>query len=139
MWRCGRGGRRKRRRSTATGRTPLASLVIFAVPAQEMRRNVRLVREHIAADAPLLSVAKGLEKDSTKRMTQVIAEEMGPSANHRLCAISGPNFSKEVAEGLPAATVIAARDGAVVGAVQQIMDSPTFKVERTVPPRWAMP
>jgi len=106
-----------------------ASLVIFAVPSQEMRRNVRLVSEHIDGDTPILSVAKGLERDSTKRMTQVIAEELGPSTGHRICAISGPNFSKEIAQGLPASTVIAARDGAVVGTVQQIMDSPTFKVE----------
>jgi len=106
-----------------------AALVIFAVPSQEMRRNVRLVREHIAENVPILSVAKGLEKDSTKRMTQVIAEELGPSVNHPICAISGPNFSKEIAQGLPAATVLAARDGAVVATVQQIMDSPTFRVE----------
>ncbi len=106
-----------------------ASLVILAVPSQEIRRNVRLVRGHIDADAPIVSAAKGLEKDTSKRMSQVLAEELDPSLLDKICAISGPNFSKEIAQGLPASTVVAAQNGTVAGRVKEIMNSPAFQVE----------
>ena len=106
-----------------------ASLVVFAVPAQQMRNNVRLAKEHLGEGVPVLSVAKGLEKDTTRRMSEVIAEELGPAFHDRICAISGPNFSKEIAQGLPAATVLAAPDGVVTGTVHDIMSSPAFRVE----------
>ncbi len=106
-----------------------ASLIILAVPSQEMRKNVRLLVGHIDGDVPIVSAAKGLEKDTSKRMSQVIAEELDPSLHDKICAISGPNFSKEIAQGLPAATVVAANNGTVTAWVQQIMDSPTFHVE----------
>lgn len=106
-----------------------ASLVILAVPSQQMRHNVSLLAAHVDHSVPVLSAAKGLERDTAKRMSQVIAEELGAAAHDRVCAISGPNFSKEIAQGLPAATVVAAHNGAVVGIVHDIMDSPIFRVE----------
>ena len=105
-----------------------ASLVILAVPSQEMRRNVRLMKGHIAEGVPILSVAKGLETGSAKRMTQVIAEELDPEHRSKICVLSGPNLSKEIARGLPAATVIAAQDGKVAEVVREIMHSPSFQV-----------
>ena len=106
-----------------------ASLIILAVPSQEMRKNARLLRGHIDADVPVVSAAKGLEKDTSKRMSQVIAEELNPSIHDKICAISGPNFSKEIAQGLPASTVVAAQNGTVTARVREIMNSPTFQVE----------
>ena len=64
-------------RATASLEEALAgvSLVILAVPAQDMRHNVRTVREHLGKRMLILSVAKGLELESARRMSQVIAEE----------------------------------------------------------------
>jgi glycerol-3-phosphate dehydrogenase (NAD(P)+) len=105
-----------------------ASLVVLAVPSQRMRQNVRIMKGHIAKGVPILSAAKGLEVDTTKRMTQVISEEIDPAYRHNICVLSGPNLSTEVVHGLPATTVIAAQDTAVAKRAQGIMASATFRV-----------
>lgn len=105
-----------------------ASLVILAVPSQEMRQNVRLVKGHIAEGVPILSAAKGLEASTAKRMTQVIAEGLDPEHGSNICVLSGPNLSKEIVQGLPASTVIAAQDGEVAERAREIMNSPSFQV-----------
>jgi len=105
-----------------------ASLVLLAVPSQKMRQNVRILRSEIAEGVPIVHAAKGLETGTAKRMTQVIAEELDPQYISTICVLSGPNLSKEIARGLPAATVIAARDGKVAERVREIMDSSSFHV-----------
>jgi glycerol-3-phosphate dehydrogenase (NAD(P)+) len=105
-----------------------ASLVILAVPSQQMRQNARIIKGHIAKGVPILSAAKGLEVDTTKRMTQVISEEIDPAYRHNICVLSGPNLSMEIVRGLPATTVIAAKDSDVAKRAQGIMASATFRV-----------
>lgn len=105
-----------------------ASLVILAVPSQEMRRNVALVKGHIATGVPVLSAAKGFERESVKRMTQVVAEELGAGRSSQVGVLSGPNLSREIAQGLPAATVVAAQDEGVAESAQSIIHSQTFHV-----------
>ena len=105
-----------------------AGLVVLAVPSQHMRGSVRLVREYLKAPTVLLSVAKGLELDSAKRMSEVIAEEIAPRLHHNICVLSGPNLAKEIARGLPATTVVAARDAAVAAEAQKVLSSPVFRV-----------
>ena len=105
-----------------------AGLVIFAVPSQHMRRNVRLAREYLDSSRLVLSVAKGLEVESVKRMSEVISEEIAARFHRNICVLSGPNLSKEIARGLPAVTVVAAYDGAVAAKVQKIMATPLFRV-----------
>ena len=77
---------------------------------------------------PVLSAAKGFERESTKRMTQVVTEELGAERSSQIGVLSGPNLSREIAQGLPAATVVAAQDGGVAQSAQSIMRSPTFHV-----------
>lgn len=105
-----------------------AGLVIFAVPSQDMRHNVRLVREYLDSSMLILSVAKGLEVESVKRMSQVVSEEVAPRYHPNICVLSGPNLSREIARGLPAVTVVAAYDAAVAAKVQKVMATPLFRV-----------
>ena len=105
-----------------------ASLVIIAVPSQEMRRNANLLKAVITDSVPVLSAAKGFEKGSAKRMTQVIAEELGRDNGSQIGVLSGPNLSKEIALGLPAATVVAAEDDLVTHKARDIIHCPVFHV-----------
>ena len=105
-----------------------ASLVIIAVPSQEMRRNANLLKAVITDSVPVLSAAKGFEKGSAKRMTQVIAEELGRDNGSQIGVLSGPNLSKEIALGLPAATVVAAEDDSVTHKARDIIHCPVFHV-----------
>ncbi|MGB3696229.1 MAG: NAD(P)H-dependent glycerol-3-phosphate dehydrogenase [Gordonia sp. (in: high G+C Gram-positive bacteria)] len=86
-----------------------ADLVVCAVPSQSLRANLEQWRDHLPADAILLSLAKGVEISSGKRMSEVIAEVTGFPVR-QIAVLTGPNLAKEVAQGQPAATVVACVD-----------------------------
>ena len=103
-----------------------AAVVILAVPSQRMRQNIGLVRDYLDRSMLLVSAAKGLELDSHKRMSQVIAEEAPPDFRANICVLSGPNLSREVRRGLPAAAVVAAEDQAVAERAQKLLSTEKF-------------
>lgn len=102
--------------------------VIIAVPSQTMRRNIRLVQSYLNGSMIIISAAKGLEMGSNKRMSQVIAEEITPRFWSNICVLSGPNLSREIIRGLPAASVVAAEDEAVARKAQKLLAAPNFCV-----------
>jgi glycerol-3-phosphate dehydrogenase (NAD(P)+) len=103
-----------------------ADLAIWAVPSQKLRENVIQARDYLTNSMLLMSAAKGLEVDSGKRMSQVLAEEIDVSQRGKICVISGPNLAGEIAQGLPAASVVAARDIALAKRAKELMESPQF-------------
>jgi len=103
-----------------------ADLAIWAVPSQKLRENVSQAKHYLTNSMLLMSAAKGLEVNSGKRMSQVLAEEIAPSLREQICVLSGPNLAKEVAQGLPAASVIAARDMDLAEKARELMESPKF-------------
>lgn len=105
-----------------------AHMVILAVPSQTMRENLRRVRESLHGAAVILSAVKGLEVETMQRMSQVLEEELESVLHGRICVLSGPNLSGEILRGLPAATVVAARDIAVAEEAQRVLMSPLFRV-----------
>jgi glycerol-3-phosphate dehydrogenase (NAD(P)+) len=105
-----------------------AEYVICAVPAQRMRQNLKLSSPHFIPSAILVSAAKGLEAETGKRMSEVIAEEVSSVSQEKICALSGPNLSTEIKQGLPATSIIAGRDIKVARKVQVLLDSPEFTV-----------
>ena len=86
-----------------------ADLVVLAVPSQTLRENLGRWREHIGADATLVSLMKGIELGTMMRMSEVIAQTAGVPAE-RVAVLSGPNLAREIALEQPAATVIACSD-----------------------------
>lgn len=104
------------------------SAVILAVPSQSMRQNIKLVKDHLRGSMLIVSVAKGLEVSSNKRMSQVIAEEVDPSFHANICVLSGPNLAKEIVSNLPASAVVAAEDERVARKAQRLLTAPNFSV-----------
>ncbi|MGC4932870.1 NAD(P)H-dependent glycerol-3-phosphate dehydrogenase [Gordonia sp. DT30] len=88
---------------------PGADIVVCAVPSQSLRDNLSAWKSYLGADASLVSLAKGIETHSLLRMSEVIAE-VGEVGQNRIAVLTGPNLAREVAEGQPAATVIACSD-----------------------------
>ena len=84
-------------------------LVIFATPSAHLRATVESAAPFLAPATDLLSVVKGLERDTLLRMSEVIAEAAGVPIG-RIAALSGPNLAAEVARNLPASAVVAAAD-----------------------------
>ena len=103
-----------------------ARAVILAVPSQTMRQNVKLVKDYLKPSMLVVSAAKGLETSSSKRMSQVITEEIDPSLWSNVCVLSGPNLSREIIRDLPAATVVAAKDEIIANKAQKLLSAPNF-------------
>ena len=105
-----------------------ATAVIFAVPSNSLRENARGLAPYLG-DAPLVvSASKGLERDTTKRMSQVLAEELPDAAAAGLCALSGPNLAREIVAGLPSSAVIASANPEAAQQVQELLNSSSFRV-----------
>lgn len=98
-----------------------ARAVILAVPSQSMRQNVGRLTRYLDGSMLVVSAAKGLEIGSNKRMSQVIAEEIAPAFHPNICVLSGPNLSREILSGLPAATVVAAESETVARSAQKLL------------------
>jgi glycerol-3-phosphate dehydrogenase (NAD(P)+) len=95
-----------------------AALITLAIPSQHLRSVVRRLKplRALMADAVLLSVAKGLEIRSLKRMSQVVQEELG---RVKLAVLSGPSIASEVAQRHPASVVAASVNHPVAASVQR--------------------
>lgn len=98
-------------------------MLILAVPAQSMRENVRRLKPLLPQGVLVISAAKGLEMDTGLRMSQVIASELPPPFLKGLGVLSGPNLAREIVQGLPAATVVAAHASQTVEAACQMLSA----------------
>lgn len=82
-----------------------AEQVYLSVPSQSLRENLRIVRELIPADVPVVSLMKGVERGTGSRMSEVIRAELGIGAD-RVAVVSGPNLALEIAKEQPTAAVV---------------------------------
>ena len=102
-------------------------VMLFAVPSQTMRQNVATIRPHVPPDAGIISCAKGLERGTLQRMSEVIADELG-ARPERVGALSGPNLAREVIENKPAVSVVAANGATAARTAQVLLTTPQFRV-----------
>jgi len=105
-----------------------ADFAIWAVPAQSLRHTIQQIANHIAPSMIHVSLAKGLEADSGKRMSEVIAEEIPDTASDQICVLSGPNLSQEINRGLPATSVLAAHKADIARKAHELFHAPNFAI-----------
>ncbi len=103
-----------------------ADFVVFAVPSQTLRENLTGWADIIPSEAVLVSLMKGVELGTLKRMSEVIAEVTGASPE-RIGVVSGPNLAKEIAAREPAASVVACSDEENVTRLRNLCHSATFR------------
>jgi len=103
-----------------------ADVVVLAVPSQSLRANLTEWAPYLADDAVMVSLMKGVELGTLKRMSEVIAEVTGAGPD-RISVISGPNLAKEIARREPAASVVACEDEDVARMLQARVHSPAFR------------
>jgi len=87
-----------------------ANLILFVVPTQHLRQVIKSIASDIKKETLILSASKGFEISTLKRPTEIISEFI----KNELSVISGPNLAKEIAKGLPAASVIASKNAAEI-------------------------
>jgi glycerol-3-phosphate dehydrogenase (NAD(P)+) len=101
-----------------------ADAVVLAVPAQSLRALLSDAAALVAAGTPLISTAKGIERGTGKRLSEIVAE-LVPAA--RFAVLSGPSFAVDVARRLPTAVTIAAADPELAPALCRAFASPSFR------------
>lgn len=102
--------------------------VVSAVPSEFVRATWKSVRESkgFPAKAWVVSVTKGIENNTLKRMSEVIEEEL-PDLKNRVAVLSGPSHAEEVAMGIPTA-VVAAGPNNLGEQVQAVFNADRFRV-----------
>ncbi|HEY0475861.1 MAG TPA: NAD(P)H-dependent glycerol-3-phosphate dehydrogenase [Kribbella sp.] len=103
-----------------------AEAIVLAVPSQSLRDNLKDWAGVLPSAVPLVSLMKGVEVGTTKRMSEVIAEVTG-AGPERIAVVSGPNLAREIAEGQPAAAVVACADEGTAARLQKLCHSPAFR------------
>ena len=103
-----------------------AEVVVLAVPSQTLRENLLQVASQIPEQAVLVSLMKGIELGTTKRMSEVISEVADVPAD-RVVVVTGPNLAKEIAAEQPTASVVASSDPDAATRVQHLCHTPYFR------------
>ena len=103
-----------------------AEIVVLGVPSQSLRENLQNWKDLIGPDASLVSLAKGIEHSSGLRMSQLISE-VAEVPSERVAVLTGPNLAREVAQGQPAATVVACTDMDRAKLIQAAVAAPYFR------------
>jgi glycerol-3-phosphate dehydrogenase (NAD(P)+) len=103
-----------------------ADLVVIAIPSQTLRENLADWSRHVGSDATLVSLMKGIELGTLKRMSELIVEAAGVESD-RVAVVTGPNLAAEIAGEQPAATVVACTDTDRAGRVQKAIATRYFR------------
>lgn len=102
-----------------------ADVVAMAVPSLGFRAVINEVSKYVGDGVTIVSLSKGLEQSTFKRMSEVIADVM---PNNPVAVLSGPNLAKEILAGQPAASVIACTDVAIARELVAVFSRPTFRL-----------
>ncbi|WP_332819566.1 NAD(P)H-dependent glycerol-3-phosphate dehydrogenase [Sphingopyxis sp.] len=102
-----------------------ADVLVMGVPSHSFRAVLEEAKNHLRPWVPVISLTKGLELASGKRMTELI-EEVLPG--HPVGVLTGPNLAREIMTGQAAASVLSMEDEIVVRALQPVFHSGLFRV-----------
>jgi glycerol-3-phosphate dehydrogenase (NAD(P)+) len=105
----------------------VAELVVLAIPSQSLGKALLPLRDKLPRNTTLVNLAKGIEADSLRRMSEVVCDELGWPADSVL-TMSGPSHAEEVARDMPTTVVAAGLDPDRVRGVQELFSSTSFRV-----------
>ena len=100
-------------------------VLVMGVPSHSFRETLRMAAPILRPWVPVISLAKGLEQGSQRRMTEIIGEEV---PGHPAGVLAGPNIAREILEGMAAAAVIAMADEQIARSLQPLFGSRVFRV-----------
>lgn len=102
-----------------------AEIIVFSVPAQNFRSVLESSREYIKSNSTIVNVAKGIEKKSLLRLSQV-AGDVIPDIKY--VTLSGPSHAEEVARSLPTTVTVASLDNQLSKEIQEVFNTERFRV-----------
>ncbi|RZS43431.1 glycerol-3-phosphate dehydrogenase (NAD(P)+) [Herbihabitans rhizosphaerae] len=105
-----------------------ADVLVLGVPSQHARGVLERVAEHVRPWVPVVSLVKGLEQGTRKRMTEIVADVL---PGHPAGVLAGPNIAKEVVQGFAAAATIAMPEQRAAEMLQDLFRTKRFRVYTT--------
>lgn len=102
-----------------------ADVIVMAVPSHGFREVMREAAPFIRPWVPVVSLSKGLEQSTLKRMSQVVNDEL---PGHPVAVLTGPNLAKEILAGQPAASVVGIADEVIAAELQRIFATMRLRV-----------
>ncbi|HEY7626364.1 MAG TPA: NAD(P)H-dependent glycerol-3-phosphate dehydrogenase [Ilumatobacteraceae bacterium] len=102
-----------------------ADVLVMAVPSHGYRDVAAAAAPYVRPWIPIVTLAKGLERSSRKRMSEVTSDEM---PGHPVAVLTGPNLAKEILGGQPAASVVAIDDDVIAAELQRIFSRPSLRI-----------
>ena len=102
-----------------------SKIIVLAVPSQAIRSVCNQIKSYVKDNQILVDVAKGLEKGTGLRLSEVCKEEL---PNNPYVALSGPSHAEEVAKDIPTTVVVASEDIEIAQVVQDVFMSPKLRV-----------
>lgn len=103
--------------------------IVMATPSFAVRSTAAQLRELADEGTIIVSVSKGIEKDTSLRLSQIIEEEL--QGKCPVAVLSGPSHAEEVGRNIPTGVVVAADDEEVAKAVQDLFMNQRFRVYTT--------
>ncbi|MCI5625581.1 MAG: NAD(P)H-dependent glycerol-3-phosphate dehydrogenase [Clostridiales bacterium] len=101
-------------------------MVVMVTPSFAVRSTAAQIKDLVDPGTVLVSASKGIEKDSSLRLSQVIQEEIGDKCP--VVVLSGPSHAEEVGRHIPTGVVAAADDLKTAQFVQDVFMNPRFRV-----------
>jgi len=105
-----------------------ATIIVLALPSHATREVVRLLSPALPSMPIVVGATKGIEVDSLKRISEIVAEELLPACYEGFVALSGPSFAEEVAADQPTAVVAASLNAEACEAVQRAFSYGNFRI-----------
>ena len=102
-------------------------ILVLAVPSKAVRSVSKSLKNIIKDNQIIVNVAKGLEEDTLKTMTDIIEEEL-KEKNPQVAVLSGPSHAEEVGKGIPTTCVVSAHNKELTLHLQNIFMNPSFRV-----------
>jgi glycerol-3-phosphate dehydrogenase (NAD(P)+) len=108
--------------------TESAETLLLVVPCQTVREVCRGLAECKVQARYLVSAVKGVERETLRRVSEIIAEELPAVSGPHCAVLSGPSLALEVAQKLPASVVIASTSLDTARQMQQVFSVPSLRV-----------
>src|SRR3954453_8022314 len=102
-----------------------AEVIVMAVPSHGFRAVLTQAAPFVAPGVPVVSLSKGVEQQTLKRMTEVVHDVL---EGHPAGVLTGPNLAREVMAGYPAASVVAVDDELLALDLQRLFSTDWFRI-----------
>jgi len=109
----------------------ISDIILIAVPSKSFRKNIQIIKQYLTGTSIIISVTKGLEINTSMRMSQILDDELEVDQYRGICALSGPNLAAEIINEIPSSTVVASFNKEITSEIKNIFSTEFFHVYTT--------